>query len=76
MLQHTATTYLLRFVIRLEITTMSVRDYEYYEARAKDVKLEDITSDEHSADVLARLRDNDPEFTTMSIDDEDADLDL
>ena len=39
-----------------------VHDYEYYEARAEDVKLEVITSDKHNADILARLRENDPEF--------------
>ena len=37
---------------------MEVQDYEYYEAHAEDVKLEDITSDEDNADVLARLLDN------------------
>ena len=46
---------------------MDVRDNEYYEARAKDVKLGDITSDEHNAGILAMLRDNDPEFTSISI---------
>ena len=44
-----------------------LRDYEYYETHAKDVKLEDITSDEDNADILAWLRDEDPEFTYMSI---------
>eukprot|EP00984_Skeletonema_dohrnii_P013956 scaffold5839_cov103-Skeletonema_dohrnii-CCMP3373.AAC.6 len=49
---------------------MDVQDYEYYEARAKDVKMEDITSDEDNADILERLRDNDPDFTHISIRDE------
>ncbi|KAK1734047.1 leucine-rich repeat protein, partial [Skeletonema marinoi] len=49
--------------------TMDVQDYEYYEARAKDVKMEDITSDEDNADILERLRDNDPDFTHISIAD-------
>eukprot|EP00984_Skeletonema_dohrnii_P023970 scaffold13082_cov78-Skeletonema_dohrnii-CCMP3373.AAC.1 len=49
---------------------MDVQDYEYYEARAKDVKLEDITSDEDNADILERLRDNDPDFTHISISNE------
>ncbi len=51
---------------------MRVRDCEYYEARAKDVKLGDITSDEYNAGILAMLRDNDPTFTSIliSIDDE------
>ena len=33
-------------------------DIDYYEARAQDVKLEDITSSAHNADILRRLRDN------------------
>jgi len=49
---------------------MDVQDYEYYEARAKDVKLEDITSSQQNADILARLRDNDPDITYISIQDE------
>ena len=48
--------------IRPSLMTMKVQgyDYEYYEARAEDVKLKDITSGEDNADILARLRDNDP----------------
>ena len=47
-------------------------DYEYYEAHAKDVNLEDITSDEDNADLLARLRDNnDPEYFAFAADHED-----
>jgi len=46
---------------------MDVQDYEYYEARAKDVKLEDITSSQQNADILARLRGNDPRFTNIYI---------
>ena len=46
---------------------MEVHDYEYYEAHAKEVKLEDITSDEYNADILARLRDHEPELKYMSI---------
>eukprot|EP00985_Skeletonema_marinoi_P014357 scaffold7266_cov121-Skeletonema_marinoi.AAC.19 len=49
---------------------MDVRDNEYFEAREKDVKMEDITSDEDNADILERLRDNDPDFTHTSIRDE------
>ena len=41
--------------------------YEYYEARAKDIKLEDITSDENNADILAWLRDNDPDLNDITI---------
>ena len=44
-----------------------IHDYEYYEAHAKDVKLEDIASSQKNADLLARLRDNDPELTYISI---------
>ena len=47
----------------------AIHDYEYYEARAKDVKLEDITSDEYNADILAGLRDNDAELKHISITD-------
>ncbi len=48
--------------------TTGVRDYEYYEARAKDVKLGDITSNTWNASILARLRDNDPSLTSVYID--------
>ena len=41
---------------------MEVHDIDYYEAHANDVKLEDITSDEDNADIITRLRDEDPEF--------------
>ena len=47
--------------------TMEVQDYEYYEAHAKDIKLEDITSEKDNADLLARLRDNDPHVYQISI---------
>ncbi len=48
--------------------TMDVQNYEYYEARAKGVALEYITSDDNNADILARLRDNnDPEFKVLSV---------
>eukprot|EP00984_Skeletonema_dohrnii_P011453 scaffold4580_cov73-Skeletonema_dohrnii-CCMP3373.AAC.4 len=46
---------------------MSVQDYEYYEARAKDVKLKDITSSQQNADILARLRNGDPDMKYISI---------
>ncbi|KAK1734041.1 leucine-rich repeat protein [Skeletonema marinoi] len=49
---------------------MDVQDYDYYEARAKDVKLENITSSQQNADILERLRDNDPYFTSIFISDE------
>ena len=55
---------------------MEVHDYEYYEANAKDVKLEDITSDDDNADILAKIRDNDPEKTYFGIDNEDDDDDF
>ncbi|KAK1737925.1 leucine-rich repeat protein, partial [Skeletonema marinoi] len=38
---------------------MERRDNNYYDVRAKDVTLEDITSSAHNADILRRLRDND-----------------
>ena len=56
--------------IRLEILlTMEdiMHDYEYYEARAKDVKFEDITSSQNNADILASLRDNNPGLEYFSI---------
>ena len=46
---------------------MDVQDYEYFEERANDVILQDITSSQHNANILRRLRHNDPEFTTLSI---------
>eukprot|EP00986_Skeletonema_menzelii_P006059 scaffold2288_cov131-Skeletonema_menzelii.AAC.5 len=42
-------------------------DNEYYKARAKDVKLGDITSDGWNADILASLRDNDSVVGYISI---------
>ena len=39
---------------------MEVRDYEYYKAREKDIKLEDITSSQNNEVILASLRDDDP----------------
>ena len=53
-------------VIRPTMIKMDVQDYEYYEARAKDVKLEDITS-QQNADILERLRGNDPRLTNIYI---------
>ena len=56
------------FLIRPSIMTMdAVHDYEYYEAFAKGVKFEDITSSHHNANILASLRDNDAEFNQISI---------
>ena len=48
-------------------------DYEYYQAHAKDAILEDITSDEDNAGILAMVRDNDPAFTNLAIVTESAD---
>ena len=39
-------------------------DYDYY---AKDVKLEDITSSQDNAELLAWVRDNDPDFHEITI---------
>ena len=49
------------------MTMDAVHDYEYYEEYARDVIAEDITSDRDNAIILARLRDNDPELTYISI---------
>jgi len=38
---------------------MERRDNNYYDVRAQDVTLEDITSSAHNAEILRRLRDND-----------------
>ena len=46
---------------------MEVQNYDYYEAHAKDVKLEDITSSQKNADILAKLRNNDPGLDYFSI---------
>ena len=56
-------------IIRQLMIKMDVQDYEYYEARAKDVKLENITSSQHNADILARIRDDDPDFTKLCVTD-------
>jgi len=62
-------------VIRPTMITMDVQDYEYYEARAKDVKLEDITSSQQNKNILERLRNDDPYFTYIyiaeTVDDDD-----
>eukprot|EP00984_Skeletonema_dohrnii_P009299 scaffold3549_cov110-Skeletonema_dohrnii-CCMP3373.AAC.1 len=51
------------------------RNIEYYDSHVWDVKLENITSDEYNAEILRKLRDNDPAFTmiflTLQFDDED-----
>eukprot|EP00984_Skeletonema_dohrnii_P031461 scaffold23977_cov123-Skeletonema_dohrnii-CCMP3373.AAC.1 len=48
---------------------MERRDFDYYEARSRDVKLEDITSDEgNNAEILQRLRDQ--ELYAISITDD------
>mmetsp|Transcript_32266 Transcript_32266/g.65625 ORF Transcript_32266/g.65625 Transcript_32266/m.65625 type:complete len:692 (+) Transcript_32266:195-2270(+) len=38
---------------------MESNDNNYYDVRAQDVKLEDITSSAHNAEILRRLRDDD-----------------
>ena len=43
------------------------RSNEYYESHMWDVKLEDITSNERNAEILRRLRDNDPKFTSIAL---------
>ena len=49
-------------------------DYDYYEARARDVNLESITSSERNALVLEKLRDNDDSMKWMAIVDIDPDV--
>ncbi len=41
--------------------------YYYYEARARDVNLESITSSERNELILEKLRNNDASFKEMSI---------
>jgi len=52
---------------------MEMRDFDYYEARARDVKLEDITSCEGNAEILQRLRDQswDTSLNRLRITDDD-----
>eukprot|EP00985_Skeletonema_marinoi_P029613 scaffold28378_cov223-Skeletonema_marinoi.AAC.17 len=50
---------------------MERRDFDYYEARSRDVKLEDITSCENNAEILQQLRDQDTIFYTLRITDDD-----
>jgi len=38
---------------------MEPRDYNYYEANAADISLEDITSSKHNAQLFRRLCDGD-----------------
>ncbi len=45
------------------------RSIEYYESHMWDVKLEDITSDKDNAEILRKLRDNDPDFTSITLND-------
>eukprot|EP00985_Skeletonema_marinoi_P027201 scaffold21960_cov180-Skeletonema_marinoi.AAC.1 len=45
---------------------MERRDFDYYEARARYVKLEDITSDENNAEILRRLRDHSLDMLTIA----------
>ena len=47
------------------------RSIKYYDSRVKDLKLEDITSDEYDAEILHKLRDNDPDFRWIFLTDVD-----
>ena len=50
--------------------TMDIeRSIEYYDSRVKDLKPEDITSDEYDAEILHKLRDNDPDFRWIFLTD-------
>ncbi|KAK1733999.1 leucine-rich repeat protein, partial [Skeletonema marinoi] len=53
---------------------MEGRDFDYYEERAQDVVLEDITSCEGNAEILQRLRRQDTSLKNLTISD-DADAD-
>ena len=43
------------------------RSIEYYDSHVKDLKLEDITSDEYETEIFRKLRDNDSDFTSISL---------
>jgi Ran GTPase-activating protein (RanGAP) involved in mRNA processing and transport len=51
----------------LTISGSVMGDNNYYEARARDVNLYSITSSEHNALILEKLRNNDVEFKMMGI---------
>ena len=51
---------------------MERQDFDYYEARAQDVKLEDITSCYENAEILQRLHCH---LKTLTISDDDEDVD-
>lgn len=48
----------------------SSQDYSYYKKHAQDVKPEDITSSEQNKDIVQKLRDGDPDLTSLCILDE------
>eukprot|EP00984_Skeletonema_dohrnii_P011454 scaffold4580_cov73-Skeletonema_dohrnii-CCMP3373.AAC.5 len=52
---------------------MDVQDYEYHEAHAGEVILKYVTSSQQNKNILARLRNDDPDFTYISIADESQD---
>ena len=43
------------------------RSIEYYDSHVKDLKLEDITSDEYETEIFRKLRDDDPDLTKISL---------
>ncbi len=45
----------------------SSRDYTYYKKHARNVNLKDITSSEKNEDILQKLRDGDPDLTSLFI---------
>ena len=61
------TTSFLSFIVPGRTKDDIMQDYEYYEAHAKDIKLENITSSQNNAEILAMVHDNDPEFTDLCI---------
>jgi len=48
---------------------MEMRDIDYYEVRARDVKSADITSCEGNAEILQQLRDQDTSLEVLNISD-------
>ena len=53
---------------------MGVQASSYYDERALSLNLDEITSSDHNAKILRRLRDNDPYFLRLSIIQHDDDV--
>ena len=54
----------------------ALRPISYYDERAETVDLTEITSSRNNAEILRRLRDNDPELAWLSIIHHDGERDV